>query len=60
MTAPAATPKDLNDRADLSLIKRRDGHCLRGRRQGQAGAGDECGCDELFHDDFSWIHVRES
>jgi hypothetical protein len=34
MTAPTATPIDLNDRADLSLIKRSDGHCLTGRREG--------------------------
>jgi hypothetical protein len=40
MAAPTATPEDLNDRADLSLIKRSDRHCLRGRREGQAGASD--------------------
>jgi hypothetical protein len=49
----------LNDRADLGLIKRSDGHCVSGRREGEAeaeaeAAGDECGRDELLLDDSSF------
>jgi len=51
MAARTAAPKDLNDRANLGLIKWSDWHCLRGRYE--AGAGDEGGRDELVHNGFS-------
>ena len=57
MSAPAAAAKDLNDGADLGLIKRSDWHGLHGRDQGQAGARDEGGGDKLFHDDVSSVDM---
>jgi hypothetical protein len=55
MAAPTAAAKDLNDRADLGLIKWSDRHCLGGRDQRQAGARNESSRNELRHGRFSWI-----
>ena len=59
MAAPTAAPEDLDDCADLGLIKWRDWHCLRRRHESQTSGGDEGGCDELLHDDvFSWVRDK--
>jgi hypothetical protein len=50
MTVPTAAAKDLNDCANLGLIKWSDWHCLRGRDEGKTGARDEGGRDKLLHD----------
>jgi hypothetical protein len=55
MAAPTAAAKDLNDRANLGLIKWSDWHCLRGRDEGKAGTCDKGGRDKLLHDRFSQI-----
>jgi len=55
MASPAASPEDLNHGTYLGLVKWSDWHCLRGRDDGQADAGDEGSRDELPHDGFSWV-----
>jgi hypothetical protein len=55
VAAPTATPKDLNDCASLGLTKWSDWHRLRGRCDGEAGACDERGGNELRHVGFSWL-----
>ena len=59
MSAPAAAAKDLNDGADLGLIEGSDRHCLHGRDEAEAGAGDEGGRDNNVGPDREKEHSRD-